>query len=1361
MDGPSEGEAVFGGLAMGDSASDRDRAGAPHRRLAVVVALYTVLALALFTSAPALAASHGERALGFTFGEGGTGAGQLSYPSGVAVSSATGDVYVGDREAGKIDEFEPELSASNQLIAEKIVGEFTLTPEKENQRVYPEQVAVDNCTTAASEPCTAAEDPSVGDLYVVAATGHKNRERGEPLYIYKLTASGEAVGKPFKLKTAIQGIAVDSTGKLFVYEQGVGGAVVVDYGDDATSESKKLPSVTMAVKGEARPPFAVEGEGAGDEFYIGHIATEEAEGPAESAAVKGVLAELARTETTLIGKAHGGTGELLLRDLDYESASAVAVDEAEGEVFAENVAAAGDERLTSVSVFSPAKNEGPGAEGEGEGTLIERFAAPGLQEGSGIAVDGAAGTPSSGAVFLVDGPSDDIEVFQIEPTGKPSISGVSSQESNTLEEGPGATKLVARVATDGAATTAYFEYGIADCASSPCTKTASSDLSGVGDQEVGAELAGLAPGVYRYRLVAENEHGRSESDEQSFVVLSALGVLPDGRKWEMVSPPSKHGAEPEPPTKEGGVIQAAANGDGITYVGDGPFPYEPEPEGNRGPNLTQIISRRDTSTQTWVSQDITTPNETAAGTGPGLPAEYHLFSPDLALSLLDPYPAFSGPYARPPLAPALEGEEPATQQNTFYLRDDALFAPEESEQAIYEAAEKDGSKMHNPGYIAIVNKTNTGGPGEPGSAFGGNIEEQYPQGVSPAGASPNLAHIVFRSERESAKEGLYEWSEGSSPSKGKIELVSVLPNGEAAELPVEHAYLGGSKNVLKASADVRHAVSNNGKRVFWTYESTAAGSEEPHLELRETETEVPETLQLDTPQEGVQAGEGVDNPVFQTANEDGSKVFFTDEQRLTPDSGAREGAPDLYVAELEIVAGKMVSTLTDLTPKEGEDANVLVLKGKGGGVIGASEDGSYVYFAANGALAPGATRGHCANAELTPRPAGTTCSLYVRHFDDGAWEPIKLVATVSYEDSPDWGGATDPGDLGYMTSRVSPNGRYLAFMSNRSLTGFDNEDASGKGRRDEEVFLYDDATASLVCVSCDPNGTRPHGVFEHNEGFGDGEPGFGLEIDKTEIWAPHASSTDDHWVAGDIPGWDNLGVEAADYQSRYLSNSGRLYFNSADALAPVEKPYRTEKIEGSEELQVGVENVYEYEPDEVGSCHGTAGCIGLISSGTSEHESVFLDASESGDDVFFLTAKALTSQDVDGNFDVYDAHVCEEASPCLTPPVEVAPKDCQDEAECQGAVATVPATTAEGTAAFSGSGNLVPAKIGVLGVTETKAPAPAPKPLTRAQKLAKALKTCKKDKKKSKRISCEKQARKQYGPIKAKAKKSSTAAGGR
>ena len=62
----------------------------------------------------------------------------------------------------------------------------------------------------------------------------------------------------------------------------------------------------------------------------------------------------------------------------------------------------------------------------------------------------------------------------------------------------------------------------------------------------------------------------------------------------------------------------------------------------------------------------------------------------------------------------------------------------------------------------------------------------------------------------------------------------------------------------------------------------------------------------------------------------------------------------------------------------------------------------------------------------------------------------------------------------------------------------------------------------------------------------------------------------------------------------------------------------------------------------------SSGCIGLISSGTSSQESAFLDASENGDDVFFLTAAQLVPADTDDAYDIYDAHVCSEASPCTS-----------------------------------------------------------------------------------------------------------------
>lgn len=68
-----------------------------------------------------------------------------------------------------------------------------------------------------------------------------------------------------------------------------------------------------------------------------------------------------------------------------------------------------------------------------------------------------------------------------------------------------------------------------------------------------------------------------------------------------------------------------------------------------------------------------------------------------------------------------------------------------------------------------------------------------------------------------------------------------------------------------------------------------------------------------------------------------------------------------------------------------------------------------------------------------------------------------------------------------------------------------------------------------------------------------------------------------------------------------------------------------------------------------------------------------------------------------------------------------------------------------GSYTFPAATPLVPS----LPAKATTAP-PKPKPLTRAQKLSKALKACRRDRKKSKRMACEKQARKKYGPLQKK-----------
>ena len=248
-----------------------------------------------------------------------------------------------------------------------------------------------------------------------------------------------------------------------------------------------------------------------------------------------------------------------------------------------------------------------------------------------------------------------------------------------------------------------------------------------------------------------------------------------------------------------------------------------------------------------------------------------------------------------------------------------------------------------------------------------------------------------------------------------------------------------------------------------------------------------------------------------------------------------------------------------------------------------------------------------------------------------------------------------------------------------------------------------------------------------------------------EIWE-HTS-----WLAANIPAWSAYTQSSALYQSRYLSDSGRLFFDSRDGLVPKDVN--------------GQEDVYEYEPEGVPggghACNGSVssgsvvyvrelggrpvgGCVGLISSGSSAQESAFLDASVSGGDVFFLTTARLVSQDFDDALDVYDAQECTVQVPCL-PAGVVAPPACATEASCKAAPSPQPGIFGlSGSATFSGAGNVAPPSL-VGGVVKPKSAAQV-----RAERLARALGLCRRDGSRKKRVVCERRARKRYGVLRVK-----------
>lgn len=158
----------------------------------------------------------------------------------------------------------------------------------------------------------------------------------------------------------------------------------------------------------------------------------------------------------------------------------------------------------------------------------------------------------------------------------------------------------------------------------------------------------------------------------------------------------------------------------------------------------------------------------------------------------------------------------------------------------------------------------------------------------------------------------------------------------------------------------------------------------------------------------------------------------------------------------------------------------------------------------------------------------------------------------------------------------------------------------------------------------------------------------------------------------------------------------------------------------------GVSDVYEWEN----------GHVYLISGGRSPYPSFFLDSSADGGDVFFTTAESLVPGDTDGGDDVYDARVGGRT------PVEPEAA-CTD--GCRGAGESTPGPLTGLTGVSGPSGNLLAAPAPVSVASGSSGGVVKGKALTRSEKLAAALSTCKR-KRGHARASCEKSARKRYGP---------------
>ncbi len=184
--------------------------------------------------------------------------------------------------------------------------------------------------------------------------------------------------------------------------------------------------------------------------------------------------------------------------------------------------------------------------------------------------------------------------------------------------------------------------------------------------------------------------------------------------------------------------------------------------------------------------------------------------------------------------------------------------------------------------------------------------------------------------------------------------------------------------------------------------------------------------------------------------------------------------------------------------------------------------------------------------------------------------------------------------------QVTPTGGHAAFPSAISLTGYDNG-------RHPEIFRYDSGGDTIACASCNPTGARA------------------------------------------------IGDASMALDGLSLTDDGRVFFNSDDALAPRDLDNRQDAYEWNGE-----------DPE-------------LISTGGSPFDSSLLSASADGADAYFFTRDSLVPQDENGTLaKVYDAR--EEGGFPFPPD----PVPCKASDECHGAGSAAPGPLPIGTITGSG-----------------------------------------------------------------------------
>jgi len=560
-------------------------------------------------------------------------------------------------------------------------------------------------------------------------------------------------------------------------------------------------------------------------------------------------------------------------------------------------------------------------------------------------------------------------------------------------------------------------------------------------------------------------------------------------------------------------------------------------------------------------------------------------------------------------------------------------------------------------------------------SVGGTTEDQGTLGL----ATPNFNDIAFTSHEALTPDAASQPLTTDSTAQylyvrdiaaGTTTLVNVDNSGnlvDSAGAILGNAGFPGNQYIpANFTGTSRNAISSDGSKVFFETppENSFAGhNHSPHLYMRDLSTDT--TTPLDDPSQVETAAH------FEGASNDGSLVFFTTTQGL-------DGAPtdnELY--------GFNTNTMTRfrVSAGDGDDTgNVL-------GSTAISNDGSHVFFVANGVLAlntnsqgasavdgspnfydydtgSGTTTfiGNLADSDINGQFGGRCCLIEEPDVNRPAI-PTANGSVLVFSSAADLTGENPAGpsttidasaNSGDTTITVADSSGFIVGRSVQIGPSFFPDREKIKAIPDSthitlnsglifghdpgepvdqlaahEIYRYQTSDGALACVSCPPPGTDATGDASLGQAAGGAYGPIGVPMN---------------------------------------SNATEIFFQTPDPLVP--QDVNTNAPPSGPFGFVANTDVYEWH---------NGGDIDLISDGTSAG-TTFGSTNPSGNDVIFGTSGALVPQDVDTFGDIYDARV--GGGIPNNPP----PPPCQGDA-CKPPPSTPPPDSTPGSSGFSGPGN--------------------------------------------------------------------------